>query len=202
MSDLNAAESTVVPSKPTIDHFQRLPLELREMIYQYLLDARYTRLKWHTCNHPAYKFHTNILAVNHAIHAEAERYLYRVNTFVTASHISKTANSIISAARLWVPLVTWKYTLVDGKRVQHATRMQHNSLLIRFAHNSSDRLLNTSYSFGLGHTLETRFCVFLAADLSSYCYVLSNFMRKIKGPHFLLLEDGSLKSYQTRDSDR
>ena len=54
-----------------------LPRELRDLIYSYLLDGVHTRevrLKGSKhrddCAGKAYQFHTNILAVNKAIHTE------------------------------------------------------------------------------------------------------------------------------------
>jgi hypothetical protein len=205
MSNLNGAVSTAVPSNPPMGNFQRLPIEVREMIYQYLLDARYTRLKRHTRGDPAYKFHTNILAVNRTIHAEAERYLYKVNAFVTASHTLDDVykDGLMWTAQLWVPLVAWKSGSEDGQQSHRATTMQYNSLQVRFTC-SSDRLTNNSYSIGLGlrDARQTRSCVFLAADLGSYCSVLAHFLFLIEGPKFVLLEGGPPEIDHTRGSDR
>lgn len=205
MSNLNGAVSTAVPSNPTMGNFQRLPIEVREMIYQYLLDARYTRLKRHTREDPAYKFHTNILAVNRTIHAEAERYLYKVNTFVTASHTLDDGykDGFMWTAQLWVPLVAWKSHSEDGQQSHRATTIQYNTLQVRFTY-SSDRLSNDSYSIGLGlrDARQTRSCVLLAADLGSYCSVLAHFLILIEGPKFVLCEHGPPELDQTRGSDR
>ena len=69
-----------------------LPRELRDQIYQYLLHSDYTRVerKWKDPNATGetndlferkdYRFHTNILAVNHAIHDEAQDYLQYTKT--------------------------------------------------------------------------------------------------------------------------
>jgi hypothetical protein len=186
-------------------NFQRIPIEVREMIYQYLLDARYTRLKRHTSEDPAYKFHTNILAVSRTIHAEAERYLYMANTFVTASHTLDDVykDGLMWAAQLWVPLVAWKSCSEDGQQSHRATTMRYNSLQVRFTY-SPDRLTNNSYSIGLGlrDARQTRSSVFLAADLGLYCSVLAHFLFLIEGPKFVLLEGGPPEIDHTRGSDR
>jgi hypothetical protein len=72
-----------------------LPRELRDHIYGYLLHSDYTRVVRERTTGPAngegpfsrqaYKFHTNILAVNKVIHHETEEYLYKNNVFVVAS---------------------------------------------------------------------------------------------------------------------
>lgn len=83
-----------------------LPRELRDKIYGYLLDSDYTRLR-RTVNQNqektqfervareemAYHFHTNILAVNRAIHEEAESYSTSVISLswsVTSGHTCST----------------------------------------------------------------------------------------------------------------
>jgi hypothetical protein len=190
MSDLDAAESTLV-SKPPVDFFQLLPPEVRDMIYEQLLDARYTRLKRRTLHDPAYKFHTNILRTSRAIHAEAEQLLYERNTFVTASHVldmDDVDKLIMERLRLWVPIVTWEYTISKSTTLHEAGPMKHSSLQIDFAH-SADGLSASSVPTDRT-TLRARTCVFLIADLESYCSVLSERMDSTSGPSFHVYEEG------------
>jgi hypothetical protein len=76
-----------------------LPRELRDQIYGYLLDSKYTRIKrtydaaqYKTTRDSnligprAYHFHTNILAVNQEIHNESKELLYKRNIFVVISY--------------------------------------------------------------------------------------------------------------------
>jgi hypothetical protein len=190
ISDPDAAENTPV-SKPPVDFFQLLPPEVRDLIYEQLLDARYTRLKRRTLHDPAYKFHTNILRVSRAIHAEAEHLLYERNIFVTASHVLDMDDFdqlIMQRFRLWVPIVTWEYTISKSTALHEAGPMKHSSLQIDFAH-SSDGLSASSVPTDRT-TLRARTCVFLIADLESYCSVLSERMHNSSGPSFHIYEGG------------
>jgi hypothetical protein len=94
-----------------------IPRELRDMIYTYFLDGDYTRVQRKFAEIPsdqnqtgpkAYHFHTDILAVNHEIHAEAEESLYKSNVFVVVSYqwpsLWKEWGSL-----LWVPIVSNKF---------------------------------------------------------------------------------------------
>lgn len=76
-----------------------LPRELRDQIYGYLLDSSCTRVprrygqvhsqhnfKRDRTGPKAYHFHTSILAVDRAIHDEAEELIYKSNTFVVVSY--------------------------------------------------------------------------------------------------------------------
>lgn len=180
MSKIDTAEITFV-SKPPMNSFPLSP-ELRDLVYEQLLDARYTRLKRRTGQDPAYKLHTNVLRVNHTIHKEAERLLYERNTFVNAYHSMDDTDRLMSVLQLWVPLVTRNYTTVNGKRVHRATTMKHVSL--------QARRLNLSYGVQYGHSsltghsrvLQNRSCIFLAADLESHCSLLSDYLVNIEGP--------------------
>ncbi|KAM0695989.1 hypothetical protein Q7P36_004472 [Cladosporium allicinum] len=87
-----------------------LPRELRDQIYQYLLHSDYTRVerKWKDPNATGetndlferkdYRFHTNILAVNHAIHDEAQDYLHGGSFFTVNSYLQIVTES--KAARM------------------------------------------------------------------------------------------------------
>jgi hypothetical protein len=67
----------------------------------------------------AYNFHTNILAVNHAIHDEAEELMYKRNTFIVVSYKWSNLGENIGGL-LWLPIVS----------NQHAGRMRLHSLRI------------------------------------------------------------------------
>lgn len=108
-----------------------LPRELRDQIYGYLLDSTYTRVIRHNDNpidndayhtSQAYKFHTNILAVNHAIHDEAEEYLYKNNIFIVASFEWPKFATGQFGGMIWTPLVN----------TNHVVRMRHHSLRLHF----------------------------------------------------------------------
>lgn len=117
------------PPPPPRPNFPLLR-ELRDQIYGYILDNQYTRVKRPFYPDPdhatgegrtAYHFHTNILAVNHAIHDEAEKLLYERNVFVVASYqrseLSDTMNRMLQ-----FPAVA----------IKHVARMRHHSLRIHF----------------------------------------------------------------------
>jgi hypothetical protein len=94
LSEMSVSEmSSKLPNFP-------LPRELRDKIYGYLLDGDYTRLERpvnvsenettadlysQVKKDNAYHFHTNVMALNHAIHDEAEELLYKRNVFVVVS---------------------------------------------------------------------------------------------------------------------
>lgn len=185
--DPDASESTIDPKPPRANF--PLPLELRELIYEHLLDAKYIRLKRHTFDDPAYKFHTNILAVNHTICADAERLLDERNTFINAFHTLDRgdADTLMREIQLWVPLVSWKYRVVEGKRHHFAETKSHKSLQIRFAYNSG-LPSGLGHQTGHIHNSESLVCIFLAADLQLYCSVLSSQLDKITGPKLMVLE--------------
>ena len=80
MTDQSAATISTIPSGGNAprENFP-LPRELRDLIYSYLLDSVHTRqvrLKDTKSvtdrSGNGYQFHTNILAVNHAIHEEGQ----------------------------------------------------------------------------------------------------------------------------------
>jgi hypothetical protein len=94
-----------------------IPPELRNHIYSYLLDAKYTRVDRSRVGDRAYKFHTQILGVNRQIHDEAEEYLYKKNVFIVVSHQFSEDNfkTMISAAPCVAELhgVEFKHRLLD-----------------------------------------------------------------------------------------
>jgi hypothetical protein len=190
MSDLDAAQSPAISKPPILT----LPPKVRGMIFAYLLDARYTRLQRLTRTDPAYKFHTNILLVSRSIRSDAERYLYEHNTFVTASHILDDADAFITALHLWVPLVSWKYRVNNGgSRLHYATTMKYNSLQVSLAYRSG----GLARRLGSGFPPQGRSCTFLAADLISYCSVLSSHLGDIQGPELSLLAANNIQVVST-----
>ena len=206
MADVNAAESTIESS---MGRFQLLPPEIREMTFQHLLDAKYTKLKRHTRDDPAYKFHVNILRVNRAIHVEAKWILYKRNTFITASHFLcpeddlesedvmeddddlGNAEELMQKLRLWVPLVTWDFTTAEGTKLHDTGTMKYSSLQIDFAYSPHTLLSASSNSKNHSNPIRTRFYVFLSADLEAYCSVLSGRMDELCGPNFNIPENRS-----------
>jgi hypothetical protein len=98
------AEGPALPplTEPSVDMSRPnfpLPRELRDKIYSYLLEGKNVRTMRHynkeeyasnfnnaRAGSRAYHFHTNILAVNRAVHDEAEELLYKRNIFVVLSY--------------------------------------------------------------------------------------------------------------------
>lgn len=161
--DITAAMSALAvsdtpPPPPPRPNFP-LPRELRDQIYGYLLDNKYTRVKRtydpdsDQANSEngltAYHFHTNILGVNHAIHDEAEKLLYERNVFVVASYTCPQFSSVIRSLK-YVRMVSMK----------HVARMKHHSLRIHFKGN------NVSTDQGIDSVL------LVANQMTSFCRVL------------------------------
>lgn len=122
-----------------------LPRELRDQIYGYLLDGKHTRVTRVNRNDKAYKFHTNIMAVNRQIHREAERYLYKNNIFVVFR------SDILPLPRFEVPVVAF------GRR-----NMKHLSLDVTFFQNYDPHSPPENHQ--ITHLL------LLAKDLGIYCH--------------------------------
>jgi hypothetical protein len=140
-----------------------LPRELRDQIYQYLLHSDYTRVE-RKRKHPngtgetnylferkGYKFHTNVLAVNSAIHDEAQDYLYKNNIFVIASAdwLDASGGSFFTV-NSYLPIVT------ESK----AARMKHHSLRMHVAKNFT------------AITTATQSCLLLWKDLDALIVTL------------------------------
>lgn len=135
-----------------------LPRELRDQIYGYLLDSAYTRVirpddglddydDYYTSQ--AYKFHTNILAVNRAIHDEAEEYLYKNNTFIVASFEWPGFATGPFGGMIWTPLVN----------ARHVAKMQHHSLRLHFTPTWHVKTSAPGYQVGDKIRVESsRFC--------------------------------------------
>jgi len=76
---------------------------LRHRIYGYLLDGKRTKIQRVSPSRISYKFHTNILGVNHRIHDEAQEYLYKHNEFILVSNDPTRHSSTLMPP--WIPLV-------------------------------------------------------------------------------------------------
>lgn len=131
-----------------------LPRELRDQIYGYLLDGKYTRVeRSHECDR-AYEFQTNILAVNREIHEEAERYLYANNTFVI---INVDYNYFLD----WLPFVA----STDVYRRKKIFSAKYHSLKVSYREENDPSRAEVEAEGDLRLILET--------DLRSYCSTLS-----------------------------
>jgi hypothetical protein len=142
-----------------------LPRELRDLIYQYLLHSDYTRVerKWVKSigifERQGYKFHTNILGVNRAIHDEAREYLYKNNFFVVASAdwFSANGDSFFSV-NSYTPVVT------ESK----AARMKNHSLRLHVAKGNGETVLRqTQDSSKKDVKMPTQSIVLLLKDLDA-----------------------------------
>lgn len=119
-----------------------LPRELRDEIYKYLLDGKYARVRRAQRYDRAYRFHTNILAVNREIHNESEEYLHEKNAFVVV-HCT-----YLGHLTPWLPFVALG-----------PTKTKYNSLEISYVQGqSSDQ-----------PKLEVTSCLLLESDLDIYC---------------------------------
>lgn len=96
-----------------------LPQELKDEIWSYLLDGQKLQRTPpggrqsdpHRCElthkwRPAYKFRTNILAVNKTIGGNASKFLIKRNTFVTIRYDCGALSTCLE--HLQIPLVAWK----------------------------------------------------------------------------------------------
>jgi hypothetical protein len=146
-----------------------LPRELRDMVYTYLLDGDHTRiprkfdqvtdqnLKHNRTGPKAYHFHTNILAVNHEIHAETEELLYKRNTFVVVSY-QWPSLGVERGDLLWVPIVSTK----------HVPRMTLHSLRIHVDPGAEQLQLAA-----LTHaSVPIESYIILARDIKAFCVTM------------------------------
>jgi hypothetical protein len=164
ITDSSTATSNTSPNATTKMRLSSLPLprELRDMIYGYLLDGDHTRIQ-RTCYQvnqqqsldgnrtgpKAYHFHTNILAVNHEIHKEAEELLYKRNTFVVISYRWPSFGEE-RGGTYWVPIVS----------NEHVDRMKLHSLRI---HASPGSLAKA------GANTPVESYIILARDMKAFC---------------------------------
>jgi hypothetical protein len=162
-----SASASEMPAK--LSNFP-LPRELRDNIYSYLLDGDYTRLKRTVDKikgkiktefdrivrgENAYHFHTNILAVNRAIHEEAEELLYKRNIFIVLSY---QWPGVLDMTGGWFWLMT-----VSKK---HVAKMTRHSLRIHTTP-GANHLAELSRKTGQKAPVES--CIILARDLEAFC---------------------------------
>jgi hypothetical protein len=166
-----------------------IPRELRDQIYGYLLHSDYTRTprKWSetpsddgsgTFERHAYLFHTNILAVNKAIHEESEEFLYKNNVFVVASaewHDAGTrpGRSLFSS-HLWSPIITEK----------RASEMRHHSLHIQLTRGQTPMPR-------VDAKVPDHWCLFMGKDIEALCTMLALSVRAHPG-FAIVIEDDPL----------
>ncbi|KAF1984786.1 hypothetical protein K402DRAFT_395481 [Aulographum hederae CBS 113979] len=118
VNSMKAMSFSSKPSEQPLASFP-IPIELRNQIYSYLLKSDSVRVQEKGKRH-SYKFQTSILAVNKAIHDEAQEYLYKNNCFVVVSY--RWVNLPKDLATFCVPVVT------ETK----AAKMKEHSLRIHF----------------------------------------------------------------------
>ena len=94
----------------------------------------------------AYRFSTNILGVNRAIHDEAEELMYKRNIFVVLSYPSSSLEKVFGGLT-WVPMVSKK----------HVGRMQFHSLRVYFNPDTTSSA-----------KLPVESCIILAQDLQAF----------------------------------
>jgi hypothetical protein len=145
-----------------------IPRELRDQIYGYLLHSDYVRVARERKTAPgggeepfsrqAYKFHTNILAVNKTIHDEAEEYLYKNNVFVVASaewhEMAFWPGQWLLTRNMWTPTITEK----------GAAKMRHHSVRLHFTRGQT---AESNYMEACGVKSPLRSCLILAKDLEA-----------------------------------
>lgn len=164
-----------------------IPRELRDQIYGYLLDSAYTRVTRYpdgfddtkdSFTSQSYKFHTQILAVNRAIHDEAEEYLYKNNIFIVASF--DWPNFIQEQQRGAVIEMMWS-RFVSAK---HVAKMRHHKVRIHLAKNLDKP--KPANAAAAGRKAQLQSYLFLAKDLGPFCITIK-FQLKAAGVGFSML---------------
>jgi hypothetical protein len=200
LSALSIADSSTATSNATSDATTDLrlpnfpiPRELRDQIYSYLLHSDYTRVirdRERTSdggNGPfkrqAYKFHTNILAVNKAIDEESQEFLYKNNVFVVASadwhqHGFMPGESLFSG-NFWTPIVT----------ETQAAKMRHHSLRLHLIKGKNAEFDRLDESVGSRIPAPIRSCVVMANDLHALCMTLRCHVLQYPGFAILVEDD-------------
>jgi hypothetical protein len=152
---------------------------LRSSIYSYLLDSKYTRLSRCIDDEAentelfgsgviAYKFHTNILAVNHAIRSEAEELLYKRNTFIVASNQWPGLNKALGGLA-WVPMVSKK----------HVNRMYRHSARIHIGQSPAALAVFARHT---GNKAPVNAFIMLGDDMEAFCLSAHYSVAHIVGP--------------------
>jgi hypothetical protein len=169
-----------------------VPRELRDQIYGYLLHSDYTRVprvrepKTDAVDGPyttqAYRFQTNILAVNKAIHKESEEYLYKNNVFVVVSaewlphDIVQLPSISLFSANFWTPLIT------ETK----AVKMRHHSVRMHITKGRNEKYDSLEKTRKQG---PIQSCLAMADDLELFSINLRAHVSKYPGFH-ILIDDG------------
>jgi hypothetical protein len=150
-------------------------------IYSYLLDSEYTRTprsfdhdgdvtKQSSSGIVAYKFHTNILAVNHAIRSEAEELMYKRNIFVIVSYQWPASKGIVFTGGLaWVPMVSKNLV----------SRMHRHSARI---HISQSPGTLAALARDTGTTVPVKAYIILARDIETFCTSVHYSVANALGP--------------------
>jgi hypothetical protein len=116
----------------------------------------------------AYKFHTNILAVNHIIRSEAEELLYKRNIFIVVSYQWSELNSVLGGLR-WVPMVSKK--LVN--------RMHRHSARIHIGRSSADL---AALARDTGAKVPVKAFILLGDDIKAFCLSVCHSVANAAGP--------------------
>lgn len=155
-----------------------LPRELRDKIYYgYLLEGKHTKVKRARIGDYAYKFHRNVIGVNHQIHDEASDYFFKYNGVIVVSHQFLDARHTVISS--WVPMVT----------ELHQTKFLYRSLNVH--------LSETPYIGSTISRIPKRTWLFLLKDLDSYCLSAARTLgrRVVNTPHLRLHQSGSLSDH-------
>jgi hypothetical protein len=175
-------QATTAPSEPPPKLPNcPLPRELCDKIYGYLLDSEYTRIRRTYDNEEhksairdnrtgprAYHFHTNVLAVNHTIHKEAEELMYKRNIFIVISYQWQALNKS-RGGLFWVPVVS----------NTHAARMQHHSIRV---HVSPGTYVTRAARALSGTAVPVRSYILLARDIDAFCSTLQSSVASANAP--------------------
>jgi hypothetical protein len=163
---------------------------LLSRIYGYLLDNKYTRSPRSIDHHGsnieqfhsgtiAYKFHTNVLAVNRAIRSEAEELMYKRNVFVVVSYQwHESVNSSFKGGLAWVPMVSKNLV----------SRMRRHSARIHISQSSGAL---AAYAQNTGPTVPLNAYIILADDIETMCTSVHYSVANAEGPYLQLTQDPS-----------
>lgn len=150
-----------------------LPREIRDQIYGYLLEGKYCRVQRRSKEYSgdglvAYKFHTNLLAVNHAVRSEAEELLYDRNIFIVIT-VQWPEPQKPMGGLIWVPIVS----------KTHVKSMSRHTARIHMCA-GSDALAASHIETGIKPPM--RAFILLADDLESFCLTAATEVSSLNGP--------------------